>query len=72
MVSSHDVKRIYDPDTLKIMTLAFDSAHKRLPTEYRENDRARRKLALLIIRHADRGELNPALLANSAMLDFLR
>ena len=72
MASSQDVKRIYGPDTLKIMAAAFDNAHERLPAEFRENDRARRKLALLILRHTDRGELNPAFLAHSAVLEFLR
>ena len=72
MASSQDIKRIYGPDTLKIMAAAFDSAHERLPAAFREKDRARRKLALLILRHTDRGELDPALLADLAVLDFLR
>ena len=72
MSSSHDIKRVYGPDTLKVMTVAFDSAHKRLPVEFRGNDRARRKLALLILRHIERGEQNPVYIADSAMLDFLR
>jgi hypothetical protein len=60
MLSSHDIERVYGPDTLKIMTAAF------------ENDHARRRLALLIIRHMERGEHNPVSLANVAVLDFLR
>ncbi|MGB8892768.1 MAG: hypothetical protein WA322_16690 [Pseudolabrys sp.] len=64
-------ERIYGPDTLKIITAAFDDAHKCLPAKLRENDRARRKLALLIIRHLERGERNPECLADSAVLDFL-
>jgi hypothetical protein len=71
MASSPDVKRIYGPDALKIMAAAFDSAHERIPIAFRGNDRARRKLALLILRHANRGELNQAFLADSAVLDFL-
>jgi hypothetical protein len=36
MPSAHDIERVYDPDTLKIMTMAFDYAHKCLPKKYRE------------------------------------
>ena len=59
MLSSHNIERVYGPDTLKIMTVAFDNAHRYLPAKFKENDNARRKLALLIIRHMERGERNP-------------
>jgi hypothetical protein len=72
MASFHDFKRVYSPDSLKVMTAAFDYAHKSLPTKFQENDRARRKLALLILRHIERGEHDPQRLAASAVLDFLR
>jgi hypothetical protein len=73
MLSSYDIERVYGPDTLKIMTAAFDNAHRCLPaTQLKENDHARRKLALLIIRHMERGKHNPASHANVAVLDFLR
>jgi hypothetical protein len=54
------------------MTVAFDIAHRCLPVKFKENDRTRRKLALLILRHIDRGEYDPVRLADSAVLDFLR
>jgi hypothetical protein len=54
------------------MTTAFDYAHKSLPAKFQGNDRARRKLALLILRHVERGEHDPERLAASAVLDFLR
>ena len=57
MLSSHDIERVYGPDTLKIMTAAFDNAHQCLPAKFKENDHARRKLALLIIRHMERGSV---------------
>jgi len=72
MLSSHDIERVYGPDTLKVMTAAFDNAHQCLPAKYKENDHARRRLALLIIRHLERGEHNPSRLAETAVLDFLR
>jgi len=72
MVSSHNFKRVYGPDSLKIMAVAFDNAHKSLPAEFQENDRAKHRLALLILRHIDRGEYDPLCLADAAVLDFLR
>jgi hypothetical protein len=72
MASSHNVERVYGPDSLRIMAAAFDNAHKSLPAKFRENDRAKRKLALLILRHIERGEHDPGRLACSAVIDFLR
>ena len=72
MALSDNFKRVYGPDCLKIMTAAFDYAHKSFPAKFQENDRARRKLALLILRHIERGEHDPEQLATSAVLDFLR
>lgn len=72
MPSSHNIERVYGPDRLKIMTTAFDNAHECLPTNLRQNDRARRKLALLIMRHIERGEHDPRSLATVAVLDLLR
>ena len=73
MPSAHDIEtRVYDPDTLKIMSMAFDNAHKCLPEKYRKSDQARRKLALLVMRHIGRGERDPMCVAYSAVLDFLR
>ena len=52
MPSAHDIQRVYNPDTLKIMTMAFDSAHECLPKRLRESDQARHRLALSAIRCA--------------------
>ena len=57
MPSSHNFERVYGPDTLKIMTTAFDNAHRCLPANLRENNQARRKLALLILRHIECGSM---------------
>jgi hypothetical protein len=72
MPSTHDIERVYDPDTLKLMATAFDNAHQRLPKRFKENDQARHKLALLVMRHIGRGERDPAYLADLTVLDFLR
>ena len=62
---------VYGPDTLKVMGAAFDTAVQSIPPHLQNHDRARRKLALLILRHMDRGE--PAReLGHLALLDFLR
>jgi hypothetical protein len=54
------------------MAAAFDNAHECLPAKFKENDRARHKLALLIMRHMERGEHDPTSLATLAVLDLLR
>jgi hypothetical protein len=72
MVSSRHFERVYSPDSLKTMAAAFDNAHKSLPVKFQGNDRAKHKLALLVLRHIERGEHDPVRLANSAVLDFLR
>jgi hypothetical protein len=36
MPSMHNIERVYDPDTLKIMTMAFNNAHGCLPQRYRK------------------------------------
>jgi hypothetical protein len=67
-----DVKQVYDPETLKIMGAAFDTAWQSFPPDLKDHKRARRKLALLILRHMDRGEHDATRLSDLAMLDFLR
>jgi hypothetical protein len=38
MASFHNFERVYSPDSLKIMTTAFDYAHKSLPAKFQGND----------------------------------
>ena len=71
MLPSSGIKPVYHPDTLKIMSDAFDLACRFLPAQYKYNDRMRRKLALHIIRHLNEGETDPTRLADSAIL-FVR
>ncbi len=56
MTTSSGIRRFYDPDTLSIMTNAFDRACDSVPVQFRNSDRMRRKLALHIIRHINDGE----------------
>ena len=62
---------VYGPDTLEVMGAAFDAALQLLPPDLQGHERARRKLALLILRHMDRGG-HARDLGNLALLDFLR
>ena len=67
-----DVTYVYDPDALKTMGAAFDSVCQAFPPHLKRHEAARRRLALLILRHMDRGERDVARLSNLALLDFMR
>jgi hypothetical protein len=62
---------VYGPDTLEVMCAAYDTAVQLLPPNLQDHERARRRLALLILRHMDRGEPEGDIV-NLALLDFLR
>jgi hypothetical protein len=72
MPSFGDVKYVYDPDALKIMGAAFDTVCQAFPPDLKEHEGAKRRLALLILRHMDRGEHEVARLSDLALLDFMR
>jgi hypothetical protein len=72
MIPSVNIRCVYDPATLTIMTDAFERACGSLPLEFRNNHRLRRKLALHIIRDVDDGESDPTRLADSAVLSLVR
>ncbi len=67
-----DVTYVYDPDALKTMGAAFDSVCQAFPPHLKRHEAARRRLALLILRHMDRGERDVARLRELALLDFMR
>jgi hypothetical protein len=72
MPSPSYLDRVHNPETLKIMTEAFDRANDCVPSKFQGYAHGRRKLALLILRHMERGERDPVCLAYLAALDFLR
>ena len=72
MTPSNGVRRVYDPDTLQLMTSAFERACGFLPVAFRDNDRVRTRLASHIIRHINDGENDPVRLADSAVLSVIR
>lgn len=71
MLPFNEVPRIYDPDALKMMTTALDQACRFLPANFENSERARRRLAFLIIRHVDHGEYDPSCISDSVATQFL-
>jgi hypothetical protein len=71
MLPSSAIHDVYGPDTLKAMGAAFDTAVQSIPPHLQDHERARRTLALLIVRHVESGEPD-ADLGTLALLDFLR
>ena len=67
-----DVRYVYDPEALKTMGAAFDTVGLAFPPDLKHHEGARRRLALLILRHMDRGEHEVARLSDLALLDFMR
>ena len=70
MLPSSAIHDVYDPDTLKVMGAAFDTAVQSIPPHLQDHETARRRLALLILRHMESGEPG-ANLGTLALLDFL-
>jgi hypothetical protein len=54
------------------MGAAFDAACQSFPPDLKDHEGLRRKLALLILRHMDRGERDATRLSDLALLDFMR
>jgi hypothetical protein len=48
--------RTYSPETVAVMTAAFDTVCQSLSMRTHGNDGARQTLALAILRHVDQGE----------------
>ena len=66
------IRRVYDPDALKIVTDAFDKVWQQLPENVKGAPGARRKLALIVMRHVNHEQLDPIQLADAALIDFLK
>ena len=62
--------RTYSPETVAAMGAAFDRVCKLVSNEMNGNDDARRTLALIILRLVDRGECDPARLAEIAFQEW--
>ena len=58
--------RSYGPETISVMTSAFDMVCKSVSMRMKGSDDVKKTLALIILRHVDRGECNAERLAETA------
>ncbi len=62
--------RVYPPEIVVAMSTAFDNVCRSVTPEINGNDDVRHGLALIILRHGDEGERDPARLAELAFNDL--
>jgi hypothetical protein len=60
------LSRSYDPETVAVMGAAFDRICQSVSKEMNGNDDVKKTLALIILRHVDRGERDAGRLAEIA------
>jgi len=72
VLSHSEIKSVYQPEDLRVMGAAYDSVCKTPPSIFRNSERARLKVATLVMRAVNRGARDLDYLANMVMLDFLR
>ena len=70
MLHAIERQRVYPPETLAVMTAAFDQACQSIPKSVNGNNDVRRKLALIIIQYVDQGERDPVQLAKVALREL--
>jgi hypothetical protein len=64
-------ERLYPPETVAAMTTAFDTVYQSLPTQIHDDEGVREALALVILRHVDRGERDPERLTDLALRELI-
>jgi hypothetical protein len=64
------VDRSYSPETITVMTAAFDEVCQSVSKQLSGNDEVKKTLALIILRHVDRGECNAERLAEIAFREW--
>jgi hypothetical protein len=65
-----NLDRSYAPETIAVMTAAFDTVCKSLSSRIRDDEHLQRTLALAILRLADQGVRDPTLLADAAFREL--
>lgn len=65
-----ELERSYSPETVSIMTAAYDRICQSISKPMNGSDDVKKRLALIILRHVDRGECNPEKLAESAFREW--
>ena len=61
--------RTYDPETVAVMTAAFDRVCHSV-SQRMNGDDVKQTLALIILRHVDKGERDPERLADVALREW--
>jgi len=62
--------RAYSPETIAVMTEAFETVSQSVSKQVHGNDDVRRQLALIILRHVDEGERDPIRLSSLAFAEL--
>ena len=62
--------RSYSPETISVMTAAFDRVCQSISKRMNGSDDVKKTLALIILRHVDRGECNAGRLAEIAFREW--
>ena len=62
--------RSYSPETISVMTAAFDRVCQSVSKRMNGSDDVKKTLALTILRHVDRGECNAERLAETAFREW--
>ena len=62
--------RSYSPETISVMAAAFDMVCQSVSKTITDSDEIKKTLALIILRHVDRGELNVERLAQVAFREW--
>jgi hypothetical protein len=70
MLQYVDTDRIYPPETVAVMTAAFDRICQSLSAQVNDNETVREKLALIILRHVNSGERDILRLADVALREL--
>jgi hypothetical protein len=70
MVHLVRVDRTYDPETIAVMSAAFDRVCESQSISMSGNDDIKQTLALIILRHVDRGEHDSDRLFNIALSEL--
>lgn len=64
------LSRSYSPETIAAMTAAYDRVCQSLSTRLNGNEDVMQSLALIILRHVDQGESDPARLSDVAFREL--
>jgi len=64
--------RAYSPETLAVMVAAFDRVCQSITKRMNGSDDVKKTLALIILKHVDRGECNAEQLAQIAFREWTR